>query len=261
MKNKDLKKFYDGVYKRGERKHYSKLLFGEKITEEKKAILGAVSWKGKRVLDIGCGTGELAFYVAQQGADEVVGIDYSPSAITVAKDSYARTNLMFECMDVSNISGTFDVITIVGVLEHIDEPLALLHKAKKLLRPKGSIIVTCPNWSNPRGYILQTLRFLFGARVTLVDIHYFTPVFFLEAAKKLSLALSWRTIERSWGHGEKMLNDLEKRLPNVLKDIKGAKKAKDIEAFIAYLKKEMLPLEKGNEAVGATGFYHFTKGK
>lgn len=259
MKNKDLKKFYDAVYEKGERGHYSKLLFGEKITEEKQEILKAVSWKGKRVLDIGCGTGELAFYVAEKGADEVVGIDYSYSAIHLATQTYKHKALAFSCEDVSNVSGTFDVITIVGVLEHIDEPFELLKKAKKLLRPGGSIIVTCPNWSNPRGFVLQTLLYLFDARITLVDIHHFTPTYFIDWAKQLKMKLSWKTIEQSWGHSDKMIQDFKKRLPNVLKDIPGAKKGKELGSFISWLETRALPLEGDQKHSGATGFYHLKK--
>jgi len=259
MRNHDLKKFYDGVYQRGEKGHYSKLLFGGKITEEKREILKSMNWKGKRVLDVGCGTGELAFLIGSRGAKEVIGIDYSYSAIHIAKQSYKLPELVYKCMDVRNVTGQFDVITLVGILEHIDKPEELLIKAKRLLKKGGSIIVTCPNWSNPRGYILQTLRHLFSAKITLVDIHYFTPIFFQKMAAKTGMKLSWKTIEQDWGHGGKMIKDFRKRLPNVLKDIACAGKDKNISDFIDWLDHMALPLEKNQKWSGATGFYHFKK--
>lgn len=259
MKNKDLEKFYDGVYERGEKKHYSKLIFGGKITEEKRAILDEVSWKEKSVLDVGCGTGELAYLMAKKGAKSVLGIDYSYSAIHIAKHEYRLPNLSFEKLDVSDISGHFDVITVVGVLEHIDEPFSLLKWVSTLLRPGGSIMVTCPNWSNARGYILQTLRFLFDARITLVDIHYFTPVEFIVWAKKLKMKMTWKTIEQSWGHGEKLIQDFRKRLPNVLKDLPKSPSSEKINAFIDWIGGHIPSLEGDQKAGGAVGFYHFKK--
>ncbi len=254
--NKDLKAFYDAVYRKGENGHYSKLLLGGKITEEKRKILKVVSWKGKRVLDIGCGTGELAYLIAKKGVKEVLGVDYSNEAIAIAQETYQQKNLRYECVDVSSIKDSFDVITLVGVLEHIDEPFVLLKKLKALLKPKGSIIVTCPNWSNPRGYILLALKHLFDAKITLADIHYFTPVEFQVWAKELKMSLVWDTIEHDWGHGKKLVADLRKRLPNVLKD-HSTVSLRHIESLITWVDEHVSALEKTQKMNGATGFYHF----
>ena len=51
MKNKDLKKFYNNVYKKGEQKHYSPLLlFGDKVPPAKLEVLREIYWKSKTVL-------------------------------------------------------------------------------------------------------------------------------------------------------------------------------------------------------------------
>jgi len=139
LKNKDLKVFYDGVYKKGERTHYSKFIDGGSMTEEKRKILGALSWKGKRVLDVGCGTGELAYLISKGGALEVTGVDYSAEAITIAKINYQGVNLNYQCQDINKIGDKFDVITLAGVLEHIDKPFVLLQRLVKMLHPKGSL--------------------------------------------------------------------------------------------------------------------------
>ena len=255
--NKDLKEFYDSVYKKGEKTHYSKLILGGTITEEKRKILKALSWRGKRVLDVGCGTGELANLIAEAGAKEVIGIDYSSEAINLAKRRYQRVNLSYDCIDVDNLKGTFDVITLAGVLEHIDKPLSLLKKLKQMLRPDGSIIVTCPNWSNPRGYILLALKELFDAKITLADIHYFTPTEFESWATDLEMALEWDNIEHDWGHGSKLITDFKKRLPSVLKDFKDVSPTR-IDSFLSWLAVHVPTLERKQKMNGAVGFYHFT---
>lgn len=263
MNNKSLEKFYDGVYKKGEQKHYTKLLLSNgRISEEKNTILDEISWQGKTVLDVGCGTGELAYRIAEKGAKSVYGIDYSSQAICIAKKEYVRENLRYEAIDASNIKGVFDVITVVGVLEHIDDPFSFLKSIKTHLVSGGSLIVTCPNWSNIRGVILLALKELFGAKITLADIHYFTPREYEVWADKLNMELSWKTIEMSWGGGDKMIADLKKRLPPVLKPYGKLAKPKGIALYIEWLSQHADLLESGErKSRGAVGFYHFVNKK
>ncbi|MBI2024426.1 class I SAM-dependent methyltransferase [Candidatus Giovannonibacteria bacterium] len=258
MKNKDLKKIYDKIYKKGERKHYSSILFsGDRVPPAKQEVLKEISWKGKTVLDAGCGTGELAHLISKKGAKKVLGIDYSESAINEAKKQYQNKNLFFEKSDLNNISGKFDVIISLGTLEHLDDPLGALTNLKNKLNPGGHLIITCPNWSNARGYILLALKYLFDAKITLADLHYLTPVEFENWSKNLGMKLSWRTVEQEWGHGEKMIKDFQRRLPNVLKDFKVKKN--DINDFIIWLQAHTAPLEVSSKSSGAVGLYHFRK--
>ena len=82
---------------------------------------------------------------------------------------------------------------------------------------------------------------------------------FMEWAKKLQLDLRWKTIEQSLGHGQKMIQDFKKRLPNVLKDIRGASTEKSLKDFIFWLETAALTLESNQKHTGATVFYHFRK--
>lgn len=257
MKNKDLAAFYNRVYKKGERRHYTSLMFSDqRVPFAKDAVLKEISWKGKTVLDAGCGTGELAYLTAKRGARRVLGVDYSKEAIIAAKKSYALPNLAFECEDVGHIKGSFDVICVLGTLEHVDDPLGDLGRFKRMLNPGGSIIVTCPNWSNPRGYMLLMLKYLFDARITLADIHYFTPVEFESFAKKLGMSLTWRTVEQEWGHGEKCIKDFERRLPSIFGDMRTPLDKKHLSSFLGWLKEHMARYEKETRHGGAVGLYH-----
>ncbi|MEK7541378.1 MAG: methyltransferase domain-containing protein [Patescibacteria group bacterium] len=260
MKNKYLKPFYDSVYKKGERGHYTKLrLAGRKLAADRAAVLEERTWRGKTVLDVGCGTGETVYHIARRGARRVVGLDYSAQAIAVARETYRHRNLFFEKKDVRDVREKFDVIFTMGTLEHMDHPLPLLKKLKALLNPGGSLIVTSPNWSNPRGYVLLTLFFLFKARITLADLHHFTPVEFIGWAKKLGMKLQWRTVDQEWSHGEKLVRDFARRLPNVARDSKLPTTQKEINAFIRWITTHIIPLERDAPHTGAIGVYHFRK--
>ncbi len=172
-KNKDLKTFYDGVYKKGERKHYysKHALSAGALSNEDREVINAISWRGKTVLDVGCGTGRACHEMAKLGAKSVLGIDFSDAAIAEARCRPPRDNLTYRVDDVMRHRGKYDVVVAIGTLEHMDEPYEMLKRFKRRLNKGGAIIITCPNWTNPRGYVLQTLLRLFDAPITLADLH------------------------------------------------------------------------------------------
>lgn len=260
MRNKDLASFYNRVYKKGERGHYTSILLsGDKVPPAKAEVLKEVSWKGKTVLDAGCGTGELAYLIAKKGARRVIGVDYSQEAIAAAKKTYQLPNLEFMCDDIVGVKGKFDVITTLGTIEHTDDPLGVLKHLKSMLTQKGSLIVTCPNWVNPRGYMLLTLKHLFDAEITLADIHFLTPIEFEAWAKKLGMKLQWKTVEHEWAHGEKCISDFERRLPNVARDSSLPTDIKKILTHINWLETHMMPIEQNTKYGGAVGLYHLKR--
>jgi 2-polyprenyl-3-methyl-5-hydroxy-6-metoxy-1,4-benzoquinol methylase len=259
-KNSGLKNIYNNVYKKGEETHYTRLIFSKgKVTNDKRAVLSEVKWKGKDVLDVGCGTGELAFLISKRGALKVAGVDYSPEAIEVARKTYKRKNLKFEVGDIKRLHGKFDVVTALGTLEHTDDPFSTLKLLKSFTKQGGSLVVTCPNWVNPRGYMLQMLRFLFNARITLADIHYLTPVEFENWAKKLRMKLVWRTVDHDWAHGDVLIGDFKRRIPNILKDLPFDTSRSRVEDFLGWLEAHLVKFEKNSKFGGVTGVYHFKK--
>lgn len=223
MKNEDLRPFYDAVFARGERKHFTSFLTrGTPTAEVAEVLRTARPLVNRRVLEVGCGTGDFARAAAAKKAD-VTAIDFSAEAIAQASRhrprSMSKYPVRFECRDVFSVTGRYDVIVLVGTLEHMDDPMRVLAHLKKCLAPGGRLIITCPNWSNARGHVLLTLAHLLGARITLADLHYLTPSDFIKWARALRMRLTWRTFDRSWGHGETMVKDLRRRLPKVLAEV------------------------------------------
>lgn len=120
--------------------------------------------KKDKVLDIGCGRGELVYYTARQGADSY-GIDYSNSAVKLAlklrnkKPQAIRLKMKFKEMDAKKLefpNSYFSVVVLTDVVEHLyNEELDLVFsEIKRVLKPNGKLIIhTAPNkWFNDYGY-------------------------------------------------------------------------------------------------------------
>ena len=251
--NKNLKHFYNKVYEKGEKKHFTIKRETASLSEIKE-VLKQISWKEKKVLDVGCGTGLFAFNAAKRGA-KVLGVDFSIKAIEIAKSKHIHKNLKFTSTDINKIKEKFDVIVSNGTLEHMDNPIKTLSLFKRHLNKNGCIIITSPNWTNPRGHMLMPLMLLFDSPITLVDIHYFTPIDFKNFAKKLDMKLSWNTFDRSWGHGKILVEDFKKRIPNVLSDSKLPNNKKKINLLIKWIEKNISSMNNDLPHSGATGLY------
>lgn len=257
-KNSDLKKVYNTVFKDGYEKVYTSFITNNTTTPEIEEVLKEDTWKGKKVVDVGCGDGAFVFVAAQLGAD-VLGIDYIESAIQGAQKKYQHENLEYRVCDAKELEGKYDVIVSIGTLEHMDDPYEMLALFKKRLNKNGKIIITSPNWTNPRGYVLMTLYHLFNAPITLADLHYLTPKNFINWANKMKMTLKWRTFDHSWGHGQTMIKDFKKRLPNVLRDAKLPNRNKNIESLISWLEEYVVPIDDTLPESGALGIYIFKK--
>jgi SAM-dependent methyltransferase len=117
-----------------------------------------------RILEIGCGTGEVSYWMASRSLAHVVGTDLCVPFIEEAKNKYVLPNLRYEVMDFNNpesFNGQFDYIVGNGILHHLyhhlDEALASM---KRLLKDEGKIIFLEPNLHNPYVYFIFSYPWL-----------------------------------------------------------------------------------------------------
>lgn len=111
---------------------------------------------GMRVLDIGCGRGELSLYGAKKKA-LVIGIDYSPEAVKLAKLAKAKQpkavqrRIKFKLMDVKDMDfpkSYFDMVLLIDVVEHLypEEVDIVFRKISFSLKKRGMLVIhTAPN--------------------------------------------------------------------------------------------------------------------
>ena len=95
-----------------------------------------------RVLDLGSGEGALASRLTELGY-QVVACDLNPAKTT--KFGSLRLTLEGEW---PFYPGVFDIVLLVEVIEHVDDPAGVVRRAIRTLRPGGTIIVTTPNIQN-----------------------------------------------------------------------------------------------------------------
>lgn len=96
--------------------------------------------KGKEVLDVGCGVGYGSSYLLLKGAKRVIGVDASQEAIKLAKANFERTGLEFASSDATALpfkENTFDIVTCIGMIDHVDNPERVVSESWKTLRPGG----------------------------------------------------------------------------------------------------------------------------
>jgi cyclopropane-fatty-acyl-phospholipid synthase len=102
---------------------------------------------GLKVLDIGCGWGGLALYLAQVADVEVLGITLAEEQLALARRRAAELGLSdrvkFELMDYRDLEGRFDRIVSVGMFEHVGQPhfRTYFRKIRSLLADDGIAIV------------------------------------------------------------------------------------------------------------------------
>ncbi|MBD2308551.1 methyltransferase domain-containing protein [Chroococcidiopsis sp. FACHB-1243] len=116
-----------------ESKHAFVWQYGESLLE----LLSPQS--GERILDLGCGTGQLTEKIAIAGAD-VIGIDSDRTMIEKAKQNYPQ--LQFDVIDAREFqfSQSFDAVFSNAVLHWIVESEAVIYCIHKVLKPGGRFV-------------------------------------------------------------------------------------------------------------------------
>jgi len=102
---------------------------------------------GERVLDVGCFTGDLLQILALRGAD-VHGLELQPQAIAIATERIGHRVYQADVHGDAFPPGPYDVITMMGLIEHVLDPRSFVRRAHQLLSPGGRLYLQTPNASS-----------------------------------------------------------------------------------------------------------------
>jgi SAM-dependent methyltransferase len=102
-------------------------------------------WRGKSVLEIGCGLGTDAVNFARAGA-QYTGVDLSPVSLELARKRFGVYGLdgTFICSNGEELrqsvpAGTFDLVYSFGVIHHTPRPRAVIESARRVIRDDGEL--------------------------------------------------------------------------------------------------------------------------
>jgi cyclopropane-fatty-acyl-phospholipid synthase len=102
---------------------------------------------GSHVLDLGCGFGGLAIYLAGGQGCRVTGISLSPAQLEVAdkrvREAGLADRVSLEYRDYREVRGSFDALAVIGMLENVGQEFlhGCMAKCSELLRPGGRMVV------------------------------------------------------------------------------------------------------------------------
>lgn len=96
----------------------------------------------ERVIDIGCGKGEVAYEIAIKAGSSVVGVDNNERWLNYASQNYQHPKLKFILEDAEKYlpSDKFDTVILSNVLEHIEKRISFLQKIRSHIQPSRFLI-------------------------------------------------------------------------------------------------------------------------
>lgn len=136
-------------YQRNE--DYARFLESQEISFFEKYIraLAAVS-EGSRILDVGCGTGQVVEQLRKRNLN-AFGVDVSEPNIRLANQRagfcqcYDGAKLPFETQSV-------DAVGAFNVLEHVENPEAFIEELVRVIQPRGKLVLSSPNFLRVLGF-------------------------------------------------------------------------------------------------------------
>ena len=107
-------------------------------------------FEGKKILDVGCGSGRFCIAFAKEGAEKVVGVDFAKLMIDIAEELAKEEGVADRCEFrvgafpeiVSDAEAPFDASTANGFFDYIEDPVPIISKMRELT--KGKLIMSFP---------------------------------------------------------------------------------------------------------------------
>ena len=164
-------------------------------------ICRRVTDRRPRILDVGCGTGANLMMLSQFG--EAEGVDISEDALAFCRERGLDKVRLGAGEELPYDAGTFDLVTALDVVEHMDDDLAGLREMQRVLRPGGRVLLFVPTFmflwglqddvsNHRRRYRLpQLARVLEQAgfeieRTTYANITFFLPILLIRKLMRLT---------------------------------------------------------------------------
>jgi ubiquinone/menaquinone biosynthesis C-methylase UbiE len=132
---------------------------------------------GEKILDLGCGNGRL-LEILRDKKIEYIGVDSSRKLIEIAKEKHPNFQfLVADALSLPFLENSFDKVFSISVFHHIPSEelrLQFLKEIKRILKPKGILILTVWNLWQKRYFLLifkfTLLKLFFRSKLDFKDI-------------------------------------------------------------------------------------------
>lgn len=98
-----------------------------------------------KVIDVGCGYGELLSEFRKRHGGDVVGVELSAEAARFAREHYGLTVLEEDVNERISAGDQYDLVFLIATLEHVLDGAALLATLRAMLAPGGRLVVLVPD--------------------------------------------------------------------------------------------------------------------
>jgi ubiquinone/menaquinone biosynthesis C-methylase UbiE len=166
-KKDEIRKHFDGMaIGRNETIQASPVIHYEQELRAKTVLSLLAVKSGERVLDIGCGNARDIVQIAECGG-VIVGVDISEGMVAAAKQELEHIGMSSITLQVGDAAcldfpdASFDKVLCSEVIEHIPDAPRALREIRRVLKPRGSLVLSTPNrgswYGFERYWILETL--------------------------------------------------------------------------------------------------------
>lgn len=99
--------------------------------------------KGKKILDLGCGSGYISEYIAQETGASIIGIDFAKGAIKSAQNRIKKNDVEFSVGNINELrfpDESFDYVLTIDTLYFGSDIGKIVKNIKSILKPNGKLI-------------------------------------------------------------------------------------------------------------------------
>ncbi|MDP6600702.1 MAG: bifunctional demethylmenaquinone methyltransferase/2-methoxy-6-polyprenyl-1,4-benzoquinol methylase UbiE [Phycisphaerales bacterium] len=128
------------------------------------AVAMAEPVAGDAILDVACGTGDLARLFVDADAGSVIGVDFTPEMLAIARSKGGGVEYQQgDAMELAFPDGSVDIVSIAFGLRNVQDPQAAISEFRRVLRPGGRLVIL--EFSRPRNRVLAALNDLYARHI------------------------------------------------------------------------------------------------
>lgn len=125
-------------------------------------------WKGRKVLDAGCGMGRNSYWPLKWGAKSLTAFDHDSRSVARAKETlkeFPNAEIIFKDIYAIDWKNEFDIAFSIGVIHHLREPKRALERIVEALQPGGKMLLWLYSYEGNEWIV----RFVNPVRITITS--------------------------------------------------------------------------------------------